>query len=179
MERADLGLITHLTVHELQRAQTLTSPNEIVHACENPQVLQQLAAARVDRLVICTSENPAAAGSLLVDRVTVRYHGDFDWPGIAIARRIISRGAIPWRLTHDDYLEATARLPTDHRLPLTGRPEMTRWDAHLKAVMIAADVAVHEEAIVDLLLADLKELDVQSSLPAVNGATGLTTRPHR
>ena len=70
-ERADLGLITHLTVHELQRARTLTSPGEVVHACENPQVLQQLAAAGVDRPVICTSGNPAAAGSLLLDRVTV------------------------------------------------------------------------------------------------------------
>lgn len=156
-ERADLGLITHLTVHELQRAQTLTSPSELVHACENPQVLQQLAAAGVDRPVICTSGNPAAAGSLLVDRVTVRYHGDFDWPGIAIARRIITRGAAPWRLGHDDYFEATARLPADHRLALTGRPETTPWDARLQTVMTATDVAVHEETIVDLLLADLRE----------------------
>ena len=157
-ERADLGLITHLTVHELQRAQTLTRPGEVVHACENPQVLQQLAAAGVDRPVICTSGNPAAAGLLLLNRVIVRYHGDFDWPGIAIARRIITRGATPWRLGHDDYLEATARLPADHRLALTGRPETTPWDARLQTVMTATDVAVHEEAIVDLLLADLREV---------------------
>jgi uncharacterized protein (TIGR02679 family) len=156
-ERADLGLITHLTVHELQRAQALTRPGEVVHACENPQVLQQLAASGVARPVICTSGNPAAAGSLLLDRVPVRYHGDFDWPGIAIARRIIARGATPWRLGYDDYLEATARLPADHRVALTGRPETTPWDARLQSVMIATDVAVHEEAIVDLLLADLSE----------------------
>jgi uncharacterized protein (TIGR02679 family) len=157
-ERADLGLVTHLTVHELQRAPTLTPPGEVVHACENPQVLQQLAAAGVDRPVICTSGNPAAAGSMLLDRVTVRYHGDFDWPGIAIARRIIMRGATPWRLGHQDYFEATARLPADHRLALTGRAEATPWDERLQAVMIAADVAVHEEAIVDLLLADLGDV---------------------
>jgi uncharacterized protein (TIGR02679 family) len=154
-ERADLGLVTHLTVHELQRAPALIPPGEVVHACENPQVLQQLAAAGADRPVICTSGNPAAAGSVLLDRVTVRYHGDFDWPGIAIARRIITRGATPWRMGHDDYLEATARLPADHRLALTGRPEATPWDERLQAIMIATDVAVHEEAIVDLLLADL------------------------
>jgi uncharacterized protein (TIGR02679 family) len=157
-ERADLGLITHLTVHELQGAPALTPRGEIVHACENPQVLQQLAAAGVDRPVICPSGNPAAAGSLLLDRVTVRYHGDFDWPGIAIARRIITRGGTPWRLRHDDYLEATARLPADHLLALTGRAEPTPWDARLQTVMIATDVAVHEEAIVDLLLADLREV---------------------
>lgn len=154
-ERAGLGLVTHLTVQELQRAPALTPPGEVVHACENPQVLQQLAVAGVDRPVICTSGNPSAAGSLLLDRVTVRYHGDFDWPGIAIARRIIMRGATPWRLGHDDYLEATSRLPADHRLALTGRPEVTPWDARLQEVMTATDVAAHEEAIVDLLLADL------------------------
>ena len=155
-ERADLGLITHLTVHELHHTEPLTPLGEVVHACENPQVLQQLAAAGVDRPLICTSGNPAAVGLHLLDRVIVRYHGDFDWPGIAIARRIIARGATPWRLGHDDYLEAAARLPADHRLALTGRPESTPWDVRLHTVMITTDVAVHEEAIVDLLLADLR-----------------------
>jgi uncharacterized protein (TIGR02679 family) len=139
----------------LQRAPALTSPGEVVHACENPQVLQQLAAAGVDRPLICTSGNPSVAGSLLLDRLTVRYHGDFDWPGIAIARRIIARGATPWLLGHEDYLEGLARLPADHRLALTGRPEATPWDERLQSVMIATDVAVHEEAIIDLLLSDL------------------------
>lgn len=60
--------------------------------------------------VICTSGSPAAAGLFLLDRVALRCHGDFDWPGIAIARRIIARGATPWRLGQQDYLEATARL---------------------------------------------------------------------
>jgi len=82
-------------VHELHRADELTRPGEIVHACENPQVLQRLAAAGVDRPLACTSGNPSAAGSLLLGRTVVRYHGDFDWPGIAIARRIIGQGAQP------------------------------------------------------------------------------------
>ena len=67
-ERAGLGLITHLTVHELQRAADLTRPGEVIHVCENPQVLQRLAAAAVDRPVACTSGNPAAAGMLLLAR---------------------------------------------------------------------------------------------------------------
>ena len=41
-ERADLGLITHPTVHELHRAAALTGPGEIIHARENPQILQRL-----------------------------------------------------------------------------------------------------------------------------------------
>ena len=155
-ERASLGLITHLTVHELQRAADLTRPGEIIHVCENPQVLQRLAAAGVDRPVACTSGNPAAAGMLLLARSAVRYHGDFDWPGIAIARRVIERGARPWRLGHADYRDAVERLPAGSRLALTGRAEPTPWDEELSPLMTAANVAVHEEAIASLLLADLR-----------------------
>jgi uncharacterized protein (TIGR02679 family) len=155
-ERADLGLITHLTVHELNRSFDLTRPGEIIHACENPQVLQALAAAGVDRPVACMSGNPAAAGTALLARSTVRYHGDFDWPGIAIARRIFGLGAQPWRFSRFDYAAAVERLPPDNRLGLTGRAQATPWDEGLRAAMTAADVAVHEEAIIDQLLADLR-----------------------
>jgi uncharacterized protein (TIGR02679 family) len=154
-ERADLGLITHLSVHELRRAGELTRPAEIVHACENPQVLQRLAAAGVDRPLACTSGNPAAAGSLLLGRAVVRYHGDFDWPGLAIARRIFDQGAQPWRLGCADYCEAVEHLPAGRRLMLTGRAETTPWDSRLSPAMTAANIAVHEETIVDLLLGDL------------------------
>jgi uncharacterized protein (TIGR02679 family) len=155
-ERADLGLITHLTVHELHRAADLTRPGETIHACENPQVLQRLAAADVGRPVACFSGNPAAAGMALLGRTVVHYHGDFDWPGITIAHRIFDRGAHPWRFGRDDYAEAVDRLPADNRLGLSGRVEATPWDEGLGAAMTAADVAVHEEAIVDLLLSDLQ-----------------------
>jgi uncharacterized protein (TIGR02679 family) len=155
-ERADLGLITHLTVHELHRAAKLTRPGQIVHACENPQVLQRFASAGVDMPLACTSGNPAAAGLLLLAQVTLRYHGDFDWPGIAIARRILERGAQPWRLGHSDYYEAVEHLPAERRLMLTGRTETTPWDPELASAMAGANVAVHEEAIVDLLLEDLR-----------------------
>ena len=151
-ERADLGLVTHLTVHELQRAGDLTRAGEIVHVCENPQVLQRLAAAGVERPVACLSGNPSAAGMALLGRTVVRYHGDFDWPGIAIARRVFERGAVPWRFGRDDYVEAVERLPADSRLGLSGRAEATPWDRELGEAMAAADVAVHEEAIVEVLL---------------------------
>jgi uncharacterized protein (TIGR02679 family) len=155
-DRADLGLITHLTVHELHRSADLTRPGEIIHACENPQVLQGLAAAGVDRPVACMSGNPAAAGIALLARSMVRYHGDFDWPGIAIARRVFGLGARPWRFGSVDYAAGVERLPPDNRLGLTGRAQATPWDEELRTAMTAADVAVHEEAIIDQLLADLR-----------------------
>lgn len=155
-ERADLGLVTHLTVHELQRAGDLTRPGEIIHACENPQVLQRLAMAGVEHPVACMSGNPAAAGMTLLARTAVLYHGDFDWPGIAIARRIFDRGAHPWRFGRTDYLDAVDRLPADNRLGLSGPIQATPWDEALSATMTAADVAVHEELTVDMLLSDLR-----------------------
>jgi uncharacterized protein (TIGR02679 family) len=155
-ERADLGLVTHVTVHELQRAADLTRPGEIIHACENPQVLQRLAVAGVEHPVACMSGNPAAAGMTLLARTVVLYHGDFDWPGLAIARRIFDRGARPWRFGRSDYADAVDRLPAGHRLGLSGRIQATPWDEALSAAMAAANVAVHEELTVDVLLADLR-----------------------
>jgi hypothetical protein len=52
-------------------------------------------------------------------------------------------------------MRLTVLTPTN-RLGLSGRPEATPWDEGLCAAMTAADVAVHEEAIVTLLLADLR-----------------------
>ena len=113
-------------MHELQRAADLTRPGEIIHACENPQVLQRLAAAGVEHPVACMSGNPAAAGMTLLARAVVLYHGDFDWPGIAIARRIFDRGARPWRFGRMDYVDAVGRLPADNRLGLSGRTRPRR-----------------------------------------------------
>ena len=93
---------------------------------------------------------------ILLARTAVLYQGDFDWPGIAIARRIFDRGAHPWRFRRIDYLDAVDRLPADNRLSLSGPIQATPWDEALGATMMAADVAVHEELTVDMLLSDLQ-----------------------
>lgn len=49
----------------------LTRAGEIIHACENPQVLQRLAAAGGERPVARMSGNPAAAGTALLGRTVV------------------------------------------------------------------------------------------------------------
>ena len=102
------------------------------------------------------SGNPATAGMTLLARTVVLYHGDFDWPGIAIARRVFDRGARPWRFGRTDYVDAVDRLPPDNRLALSGRPQPTPWDEGLSAAMTAADVAVHEELTIDVLLSNLR-----------------------
>jgi uncharacterized protein (TIGR02679 family) len=155
-ERADLDLVTHLTTRELRVHDVALAPAGTVgFACENPQVLQAAAAAGAQVPVICTSGNPAAAGLMLLSRLPVRYHGDFDWPGVAIARRLFAAGAVPWRMASSDYLAAVAGIDPSVRLPLTGAAEPTPWDEDLVVAMRRTNVAVHEEALLDLLVGDL------------------------
>ncbi|WP_214317378.1 TIGR02679 family protein [Nonomuraea sediminis] len=158
--RADLGLVTHLTMQELRLADVPPAgPGDLVHVCENPQVLQAAARAGVPRSLICLSGNPAGAGTTLIRRLcagsaVVRYHGDFDWPGVAIARRVYAMGAVPWRMAASDYEEAVMAGP---RVPrLAGEPGTTPWDPGLAAAMAHHDIAVHEETVLPVLLSDLQ-----------------------
>lgn len=157
-ERADLGLVTHLTLRELRMADcSAAEAGSVVFACENPQVVQAAADRLVPGPLVCLQGNPSAAGALLLarlvdDRARVRYHGDFDWPGLAIAGRVLGRGATPWRLTADDYLTS---LPSGPGVPLTGQEVATPWHPPLQTAMREDGRAVHEEAVLDGLIADL------------------------
>jgi hypothetical protein len=84
-----------------------------------------------------------------------RRYGDFDWPGVGIAGRIIGLGVRPWRLSVGDYRAAVADLDVDHAVTLTGNPMPTPWDPALTVAMSAQGLAVHEEFILDHLVADL------------------------
>ncbi|MCI4078770.1 TIGR02679 family protein [Streptomyces sp. MMS21 TC-5] len=163
--RADLNLPTHLTWAELRSpvaATALAQPGEPVHACENPQLLQAAARHGIPGALVCTSGNPSHAGWQLLERLQgdgarILYHGDFDWPGIAIASRVISGGAHPWRMSGDDYLWALSHSPGTARLPLHGDAVATEWDASLEARMREYGIAVHEEALLSVLLNDLRD----------------------
>jgi uncharacterized protein (TIGR02679 family) len=153
-ERADLGLVTHLTMRELTTTpHSLAAPAELVSACENPQVLQRIADAGVDRPMVCFSGNPSVVGLMLAERVQLRYHADFDWPGIAIAARLVEAGVLPWRISAQDYVDAVEI--SDARLQLVGRAVATPWDPLLGATMGRIGLAVHEESLLPLLLGDL------------------------
>jgi uncharacterized protein (TIGR02679 family) len=134
-----------------------------VHVCENPAVLRRAAAelGPRSRPLICTEGQPSTAFHRLATAITnasgvLRYHGDFDWPGIAIANSVISRhNASPWHMSAADYREAI-REDADH-VKLNGAPQPTRWDADLADAMITAGRAVYEEAVADPLIADLTD----------------------
>ena len=157
-ERAELGLVTHLTLLELRAAGgPWAAQGTAVHACENPQVLQAAADRGARQPLLCLQGNPSAAGALLIkgllgDGAQVLYHGDLDWPGLAIAGRVLARGAQPWRLTAADYMES---LPAGAGVPLTGSPVETPWNPALRSSMLEHGRAVHEEAVLGRLLDDL------------------------
>lgn len=61
---------------------------------------------------------------LIADGATVRYHGDFDWPGIQITSRAYAGGGEMWRMGKVDYVSAVAQA--GERVALEGKPLPTR-----------------------------------------------------
>jgi hypothetical protein len=72
-----------------------------------------------------------------------------DWPGIAIANRMIIRfGARPWQMTADDYLHAVR----SDGPALVGKQAEPAWDPELGAAMRSHGRAVHEETVLALII---------------------------
>lgn len=153
----------YLSLRRLLRAPpTWALADRIVFVCENPNLL----AIAADRLgprcapLVCTEGMPAAAQrTLLVQLVAagvrLRYHGDFDWPGLRIGNHMMRAfGAEPWRFGTSDY-EAAA-VPARHEThALTGASVEAAWDADLAPSMTRRDMAIAEEAVASALLPDL------------------------
>lgn len=149
----------HVTEWDLRRAEPVMVPRDTrVLVCENPRVLEAMAEQPVlGWSAVCTSGEP----NLVVDRVLMglhacgaelRYHGDFDWPGVAIANRAIGRyHAEPLRMSADDYLRA---VRGDGPELQSGVVEPV-WDAELGAAMRSHGRAVHEESVLGDLLGTL------------------------
>lgn len=154
------GQPVHLSARQLVRdPPQLDVRRRDVFVCENPAVV----AAAADRLgtvsapLVCGSGHLGAAATLLLRTLVtngaqLHYHGDFDWPGLAIADAVIDRfAALPWRMNARDYAAAAAR----GRRSLRGRPVTPTWDEELQSTMSVYGIAVEEEAVLDELLADL------------------------
>ena len=155
---ADVGDPIHLTEWELRRVAGLSAIAGRALICENPRVLEAIAEHQVPEWsVVCVSGEP----NLVTDRVlgvladsgaTLGYHGDFDWPGIGIANRVIDRtGAVPWLLGAQDYLDSVRADAPE----LTGRPVEPSWDHELGAAMRTRGRALHEESVLPSLIASM------------------------
>jgi uncharacterized protein (TIGR02679 family) len=133
-----------------------------VYVCENPN----LVAIAADRWgadcapLICTDGMPAAAQRCLLSQLAragarLRYHGDFDWPGLRIGNHVMrEHGAEPWRFGTADYLAAAHAAPRPGHA-LVGTALDAAWDAGLMPAMLEQHVAIAEEAVAALLLQDL------------------------
>jgi uncharacterized protein (TIGR02679 family) len=100
---------------------------------------------------------PSAAQRTLLSQLNAAgarlyYHGDFDWPGIAIGNYVIrSFAARPWRFDSAHY--ATRAMRSGRRL--TPPPVIASWDLDLSQSMLDCGHALEEEAVIDSLLDDL------------------------
>jgi uncharacterized protein (TIGR02679 family) len=161
---ARLGVPFYATLHQLMTL-PLTVRGALVHVCENPAVLRRAAAELGPGSVplLCTEGRPSTAfqqlaGAIVSGGGELRYHGDFDWPGLAIASSVMHRhGARPWRMSAADYI-AGVRADAEH-VRLTGTPQPTPWDPELGEVMAATGRVVYEESVADTLLTDLSGND--------------------
>ncbi len=155
------GTPFYVTLHQLVTLPVTIGHGQHVHACENAVVLRRAAAelGPSARPLLCTEGQPSTAFHRLATAVTVaggalRYHGDFDWPGVAIAAGVIARHeARPWRLSAADYTGAIKQRAD--QVGLAGTPQPTPWDPALAEAMSVHGRAVYEEAVADRLIADL------------------------
>jgi uncharacterized protein (TIGR02679 family) len=155
---AEAGEPVHITPRDMLSLRLARHGRVLV--CENPRVLEAMA----DRFggdvpAVCTSGQPRLVTLELLRRMgragaELRYHGDFDWPGVAIANRVIAEvGTQPLLMGAADY-QAAARSGRA-TLDLTGVPVAASWDPALATAMARLGVAVHEEAVLSDLLACL------------------------
>jgi uncharacterized protein (TIGR02679 family) len=159
---ARYGTPFQVTLHQLDTHPVRLHPARIF-ACENPAVLRRACAELGPACppLICAEGQPSTAFHKLA-RIAMAagselaYHGDFDWPGVAITAKVIDRhGARPWRMTASDYLLGVKA--SDTPVALAGDPVPTPWEPELRETMRATGRAIYEETVADQLLADLSE----------------------
>jgi uncharacterized protein (TIGR02679 family) len=159
-----LGEPAYLSLRALLRGQhDWPVAGREVFVCENPNIVALAADALGPHCtpLVCTDGMPAAAQrTLLLQLATagaqLRYHGDFDWAGIAIGNVVMAEfNAQPWCFGTKDYRTAIGDAALSvHRLDGNGRDAV--WDAELKDAMLQARVPIDEEAVLATLLQGLR-----------------------
>jgi len=135
---------------------------QVVSICENPTVVAAAAArfGPAGAPLICTDGQPSGAvQALLVELCEVgaqlRFHTDLDAGGVRIGNLLADRfGALPWRMSADDHAAAVQQVG-DGGPALAGEVPTAVWDPQLQAALRRHGQAIHEEQVLDTLLADL------------------------
>ncbi|MEZ5374787.1 MAG: TIGR02679 family protein [Microthrixaceae bacterium] len=158
---SSFGMPVRLTLRQLGDADLEVARGTLVRICENPSVVAHAATTLEDEAapLVCVEGQPNTAAFALLDLLAAdgcrfAYHGDFDWGGLRIARSVIDRyGAKPWRFQLTDYLAAADLGRLELGPPPSGMT--AAWAPGLVDAMANASVAIHEEQVLDGLLADL------------------------
>jgi uncharacterized protein (TIGR02679 family) len=133
-----------------------------VFVCENPNIVTIAADHLGSRCppLVCTDGMPSAAQRVMLSQLRatgaiLRYHGDFDWPGIRIANLVIrEHGANTWRMNENDYV-AAAEHAQGRGTNLSGTEVVAMWDESLSSRMTRYGLGIPEEAVAASLLSDL------------------------
>jgi uncharacterized protein (TIGR02679 family) len=149
-----------LTLRQLV-ADSIGHAPTVVFVCESPAVVSAAANRHgaASAALVCVGGHAGAAAVALLQSLerggtTIRYHGDFDWSGIANARRLARHVAWePWRFESADYVSACTSL--DGLTALRGPAAETPWDPALSPSMATAEKRVEEDLLLETLLADL------------------------
>jgi Protein of unknown function C-terminus (DUF2399)/Protein of unknown function N-terminus (DUF3323) len=161
------GAARHGTPFQITLHQLAAHPIQVaclrIFVCENPAVLRRACAelGAACPPLVCTEGRPSTAFHRLIAvaidaGAELWYHGDFDWPGVAIAADLVARyRARPWRMDARDY-EAAVKA-NGVGVDLSGEPGPTPWDPALREAMSLGGHAVYEETVADQLLADLRD----------------------
>jgi uncharacterized protein (TIGR02679 family) len=155
------GRHVRLTLAQLTEPNLRFVPGGSVFVCENPAVIAAAERRLWPRVppLVCTAGWPNSAVCRLLELLRaagkrLRHHGDFDWDGVRIHAWLRDRyGVESWRFDAASYRHGIREHPTRTRR-LDGRPASTSDD--LAAAMVEHDRELHEEAVLDLLVADLR-----------------------
>ena len=164
MAGAAPGEPTWLTLRSLAGSVAVPA-GTTVFVCENPTVVE----AAADRLgltcapLVCTDGRPSQAvldllRALTAGGATIRARADFDAAGVGIVENLRSAAPDlqPWRFAMADYTAAGGRVPdTGGAGAAVAVAAAAPVDHHVVLRREHLTHAVHEESILDLLLADL------------------------
>jgi uncharacterized protein (TIGR02679 family) len=160
------GLPVHLTLFALRRHPLTVATAEPVFVVENPRLVEAATERQLSVCVVASNGNPSTAVTELLTQLRrggadLRYHGDFDAPGIAICARMQAAGVRPWRMTAADYGAALAHAEaTDLALDVDTRDcTDTPWDPELACAFRTDGRIIHEELLADELLAAMVRVD--------------------
>lgn len=153
------GLPLHLSAAALRQAPPRVLPGIALLVVENPRLVEAAAERNLAAGVLSTNGNITTASLMAIAALgqagaQLRYHGDFDVPGLSMTARAMNLGCVPFRMRAADYLAALSSAATDGVALPHDRSSVpaTPWDPDLAPAFTAHRRVVHEERVMDNLL---------------------------